>query len=118
MNVGAGNPIAVNGKDPATPTLIVVLLPLVIAALWSTIRVKFCVASALTPLCAVNVIGKVPLAVGVPLRIPVAVLNNTPVGNAPASTSVGAGEPVAVTLNDPNIPNINVVLLALLIADT
>ncbi len=65
-----------------------------------------------------NVIGKIPLAVGVPLKIPVAVLNKTPVGNAPASASVGTGEPVAVTLNVPNVPNINVVLFPLMIADT
>ncbi len=73
-------------------------------------------ASAPTPLCAVNDIGKIPLAVGVPLSIPVAVLNNTPVGNVPVSVSVGTGNPVAVTLNVPRPPNVNVVLLALLIA--
>ncbi len=60
--------------------------------------------------------GKVPLAVGVPLRIPVAVLNVTPVGNVPVSASVGAGEPVAVTLNDPSAPKVNVVLFPLAIA--
>ncbi len=116
--MGAGNPVAVTEKVPATPTVIVVLFPLVIAAPWSTVKVKLCVASAPTPLCAVMVIGNVPLAVGVPLSIPVAVLNKTPVGNAPVSASVGAGYPVAVMLNDPNVPNANVVLLALVIADT
>ena len=31
--VGAGDPVAVNGKDPAVPTVIVVLFVLVMAAL-------------------------------------------------------------------------------------
>ncbi len=114
--MGAGSPVAVTEKVPATLTVIVVLFPLVIAAPWSTVSVKLCVASAPTPLCAVIVIGKVPLTVGVPLSIPVAALNKTPVGNAPVSASVGAGNPVAIALNVPNVPKLNVVLLVLVIA--
>ncbi len=118
VSVGAGNPVAVTMNVPSVPKVNDVLLALLIAATWFTVRMKLCVASALTPLCAVNDIGKIPLAVGVPLKIPVAVLNKTPVGNAPASASVGAGEPVAVTPNVPNVPNINVVLFPLMIAAT
>jgi hypothetical protein len=77
---------------------------------------KLCVASAPTPLCAVIVMGKMPLAVGVPLKIPVTALNVTPAGKLPDSASVGAGEPVAVTLNDPKVPKVNVVLFPLAIA--
>ncbi len=115
-SVGAGEPVAVTLNDPNAPKINVVLLALLIAAAWFTARVKLCVASPPTPLWAVNVIGKLPLAVGVPLKIPVAVLNKTPVGIAPVSDSVGAGNPVAMTLNDPNAPNVNVVLLAVVIA--
>ena len=63
------------------------------AATWFTVSVKFCEASVPTPLCAVKVMGKVPEAVGVPARTPVAVLKVTPVGSAPDSLSEGAGKP-------------------------
>ena len=72
---------------------------------------KFCTALGKTPFDAVNVIGNVPLVVGVPLRTPA--MNVTPVGRAPDSVIVGAGNPVAVTVNDPAAPWANVVLLAL-----
>jgi hypothetical protein len=49
--------------------------------------------------------------VGVPDRTPV-VVSVTPVGRAPDSVNVGAGEPVAVTVNVPAAPFVNVVLLA------
>ena len=74
---------------------------------------KLCVASAPTPLCAVNKIGKVPVAVGVPLNTPVAVLNVTPAGRAPDSLRVGVGEPVALTVKVPGNPAVNVAELAL-----
>ena len=77
---------------------------------------KLCTASAPTPLCAVIVIGKVPPTVGVPLNTPVPTLNITPAGNVPASLNVGAGEPVAVTVNDHAVPTVNVALLVLVIA--
>ncbi len=40
----------------------------------------------------------------------------TPLGRLPARVSVGAGEPVAVTVNDPADPIVNVVALGLVIA--
>jgi len=43
------------------------------------------------------------------------VLNVTPAGSEPVSLSVGAGVPVAVTVNVPAVPTVNVVLLALVI---
>jgi hypothetical protein len=73
--------------------------------------VKFCTALGETPFDAVNVMLNVPLAVGVPLRTPA--LKVTPVGSAPDSVIVGVGDPVAVTVNEPAAPWVNVVLLAL-----
>ena len=60
--------------------------------------------------------GKVPDAVGAPLRSPVDELNVTPLGSAPDSESVGAGKPVAVTGSEPIVPATNVALLGLVIA--
>ena len=116
LSVGDGNPVAVTVNDPAVPTVNVVLFALVIAADWFTVSVKLCVASVPAPLCAVNVIEKVPPTVGVPASMPVAAVKVTPEGNAPDSDSVGVGEPVAVTVNDPAVPTVNVVLFALVIA--
>jgi hypothetical protein len=115
LKVGAGKPLAMTVKEPAEPTVNVVVLTLVIAAAWFTVSVKFCVASVPTPLWAVNVIANVPLAAGVPPRIPVAALKVTPAGRVPVSLSVGAGEPVAVTVNEPATPAVKVVLFALVI---
>jgi hypothetical protein len=53
-------------------------------------------------------------AAGVPLSTP-AELNVTPLGNAPVSVKVGTGGPVAVTVNEPAVPTLNVVLFALVI---
>lgn len=60
-------------------------------------------------------IGYVPAvpAAGVPPRTPVEALNVTPAGSGPDSPRVGAGMPVAVTVNDPATPTVNVVALAL-----
>jgi hypothetical protein len=55
-------------------------------------------------------------AAGVPLTTPLAVLNVTPLGSAPLSLNVGAGEPVAVTVNEPAVPTVKVALLALVMA--
>jgi hypothetical protein len=55
-------------------------------------------------------------AAGVPLNTCVTALNVTPLGSAPLSLSVGVGEPVAVTVNDPAVPTVNVVLALLVIA--
>ena len=82
-----------------------------------TVSVKLCVAFVPTPLLAVIVIGyelALPSA-GVPLSTP-AEVNVTPLGRAPVSVNVGAGKPVAVTVNDPAEVTVNVVLLALVIA--
>ena len=120
--VGVGVPVAIIMNVPAVPTVKVVLLALVIAGAWFavtagfTVRVKDCVALGVVPLAAVNVIGKLPLAVGVPLNVPVEAVNVTPPGSVPELVSVGAGVPVAVTLNVPAVPTVKVVLLALVIA--
>jgi len=69
-------------------------------------------------LLAVKVMLYVPAvpAAGVPPNSPVDALNVTPPGSAPLSLSVGAGSPVEVTMNEPAMPTVNVVLLALVIA--
>ena len=67
-------------------------------------------------MCAVNEMGKVPLAVGVPLNTPVAVLNVTPPGNGPDSESNGTGKPVATTVKVPAEATVNVAELALVMA--
>lgn len=68
--------------------------------------------------CAVKVIGKVPVVPepGVPESTPLVALKFTPEGRAPDSLSDGVGEPVAVTVNEPEVPTVNVVLFALLMA--
>lgn len=58
----------------------------------------------------------VPPAVGRPLRTPVDELNVTPLGRVPVSLSVGAGKPVAFTVNEPAALTVNVAVLALVIA--
>ena len=42
--------------------------------------------------------------------------NVTPVGKVPVSVSVAVGTPVVVTVNVPDVPVVNVVLLAMVIA--
>ena len=59
-------------------------------------------------------IGKLPATVAVPLRRP-AELSVTPLGSVPVSVKVGTGTPDAVTVNDPAVPAVNVVLFALVI---
>jgi hypothetical protein len=82
----------------------------------ATVSVKFCTGLVPIVLCAVNVIGNVPVAVGVPLRNPVVVLKGkSPAGRVPLSAKVGAGYPVAVTVNDCELPVVKVTLLALVI---
>jgi hypothetical protein len=117
LSVGVGLPVAVTVNVPAAPTVKVTLFALVIAPAWFTVSVKFWVASAPTPLCAVNVMEYAPplFAAGIPLRLPVAALNVTPGGSVPVSLSVGAGVPVAVTVNVPAVPTRNVMPFALVI---
>jgi hypothetical protein len=75
-----------------------------------TVRVKGWEAFGLIPLVAVKVIGKLPLAEGVPDRTPA--LKVTPVGRAPDSVMVGVGLPVAATVKVPAVPWVKVVWLA------
>jgi hypothetical protein len=63
-------------------------------------------------LCAVKEIGKTPDAVGFPLSRP-AEVSVTPGGKVPVSLKVGAGDPAAVTLNDPGVFKMKAVLAAL-----
>ena len=115
-NVGAGKPVAVTVNEPAVPTVNVVLFVLVIAGAWLTVNVKLCVAFGETPLFAVIVMTYVPPvpAAGVPERTP-ALLSVTPLGSVPVSVNVGAGVPVAVTVNIPALPTTNVALFPLVI---
>jgi len=118
LKVGLGVPVAVTVNVPAVPTVNVVLLALVITGAVFTVSVKLCVALLPTPLLAVNVMEYVPAVpdAGVPLRTPVVVLNVTPPGSVPVSLNVGAGNPVAVTVNVPAAPTENVAVVALVIA--
>ena len=115
--LGAGFPVPVTANDPAVPSVNVVLAVLVMAGAWFTVNVKFWVAFGETPFEAVMVIGYVPpvFAAGVPLSTP-ADERVTPLGSAPVSLKVVAGKPVAVTVNDPAVPTVKVVLAVLLMA--
>jgi hypothetical protein len=115
LKLGSGNPVAVTEKEPAVPTVNVAFPALVMEGEAPTNRVKFCVAFEPTPLDALKLIEYDPVAptVGVPLRTPVDALKVTPLGKTPDSLRVGFGNPVAVTVNDPAVPTIKVVLLAL-----
>ncbi len=121
LNVGAGVPVAATVNVPGVPTVKVVLPALVITGAVFTVRVKLCVAGVPTVLLAVNVMGymaAVPDA-GVPLSVPVPFplsVKVTPVGSAPVSTKDGTGKPVVITVNDPEVPTVNVVLLGLVMA--
>jgi hypothetical protein len=55
LNVGTGAPVDVIAKLPAVPTVNVVLVALVIAGAWFTVKVKVWLADVPTPLLAVNV---------------------------------------------------------------
>ena len=81
-----------------------------------TVSVKGWLAGDPTPLVAVKVIGNAPDWVGVPESTPVEVSKLTPFGKVPVSPSVGAGEPVALTVNEPLVPSVKVVLDAEVIA--
>jgi hypothetical protein len=113
-----GKPVLVTVKEPALPTLIVALAALVIAGAWFTVSVKLWVAAVPMPFEAVKVSAYEPPlpAAGVPLSTPVPALKVTPPGSVPVSASVGLGKPVLVTVNDPAIPTVRVVLAALVMA--
>ena len=116
LKVGAGNPDAVTVNEPRLPTLNVVAAALVTAGAWFIVNVKLCVAFDPTPLLAVMVMGYEPpvFAAGVPLSTPAE--NVTPAGSVPVSLRVGAGNPDAVTVNEPRLPTLNVVAAALVTA--
>jgi hypothetical protein len=124
VSVGVGAPVVVTVKLPdVLPTVNVVVFALVIVgAVWAvfTVRVKPWLAGVPTPLLAVMVREYVPPlpAAGVPLNVAVPFplfTNVTPLGSVPVSVSVGAGDPVVVTVKLPAVPTVNVVLLALVI---
>jgi hypothetical protein len=105
-------------NEPALPTVKVVDVALAMAGAWSTVSVKLWVAAVPMPLEAVKLKAYVPEvpAAGVPLKAPVLELNVTPLGSAPVSLRVGVGKPVAVIVNEPELPTVKVVAVALVIA--
>ena len=104
-NVGAGVPVAVTVNVPTVPSVKVVALAEVIAGGLVTVKVKFCVASGVIPLLAVMVTANTPFTEGVPDSTPVLLLKVTPVGKEPVVIEkMGAGVPVAVTVNVPALP--------------
>src|SRR4051794_27017512 len=117
-----GKPVVVTLNVPATPTLKVVLLALVMAGGWLTMRVKFCVAFGATPLLPVVTIGELPpvpafgvpamVAVPLPLSVKVTLAGSAPVFNSPTLT----GKPVVVTVNVPAAPVWKVVVFVLVMA--
>jgi hypothetical protein len=115
-----GTPVAMTWKAPGVISKNAVLAALVIAGAAGvpTVSVKLCVALGDTPLEAVIVSGYVPLVplAGVPPSTPVVLLSITPLGRVPFSENVGAGNPLAVTVNDDTNPDPNKILAALVIA--
>jgi len=84
-------------------------------------RVKTCVPFGDTPLFPVMVMAYELLEPGAGIPLSVAVLfplstKVTPEGSAPVSDSAAIGNPLAVTVKDPDWPIVNVALLALVIA--
>ncbi len=123
LNDEVGTPVVVTVNVPNVPVANVVLLALVIAGAWAaaTVKVKLWVASGDTPLEAVIVnvyVPKVPAA-GVPASVAVPssfAANVTPEGSTPVSLSKGVGTPVVVTVKLLEMPVVNVVAAALVIA--
>ena len=77
----------------------------------STVRIKDWMASDPTPLCAVKVIGKVPLWVGVPQRVAMSTplsVKLTPSGRVPDSVIETFGSPIDVTSKTEGDPTSNV----------
>ena len=79
----------------------------VVISIATTVREKLWLTGAPMPLDAVNVIGKVPVTVGVPDRAPPTKV--TPAGSVPLSPMVGDGLPEADGVNAPAVPLTNVV---------
>src|SRR5687767_12335649 len=110
----AGNPVALIWKLPFCSRVKVVVLALVKVGAWFTTRRKFCVASGISPLVAVIVKSWLPLEPegGVPVSSPVLLSMLTQPG-WPLRLNVGAGVPLALTVNVPGVRSVNVVVLAL-----
>jgi hypothetical protein len=116
VKVAAGNASAVTVNEPAAPAVNVVFAALrMVGARPNVTNENFWVAFAPTPLLAVMVMAYVPVAVAVPLSTPDAV-KVTPGGSGPVSLKVGAGNPVAVTVNEPALPAVNTAVAALVMA--
>ena len=73
-------------------------------------------AAVPTPLLAVTVNVYFPAGVAVVLVKTPADVSVTPVGSVPVSANVGAGEPVALHVNDPAVPAVKVAVAALVMA--
>src|SRR5262249_8767013 len=121
LSAAVGKPAVVTVNEPGLPTVNVVLLALVMAGAWFTVRVKGVGRASRRAIWAVMVKGKVdgwaPSLAGVPARVAVPSplsVNVTPPGSTLAGMlSAAAGKPVVVTVNEPGLPTVNVVLLAL-----
>ena len=120
LSAGVGKPVVVTVKLPGVPTVNVVLSALVIAGAWSTVRVKFWVASGCHAVGGGDRqrIGAAGARAGCRRawrcrrRCP----KVTPAGSAPVSLSAGVGTPVVVTVKVPGVPTVKVALSALVIA--
>jgi hypothetical protein len=119
LRAGAGDPVVVIKKEPATCSVKVAVLPEVRALPRFTVRVKDWLT--LAPLLdAVKVSPYVPCVptAGVPLRVPVPLplsVNVTPLGGVPPNVKAAVGIPEVVTVNEPGAPSVKVVLLPLVI---
>ena len=89
----------------------VVVVVVVVVTAAATVNVKHWVAGVPIPLVAVKVIGKDPVAVGVPASTPDTKV--TPAGSVPVVlVMVGAGLPDAVGVKVPAVPAVKVVVAA------
>src|SRR5262249_3840319 len=99
--VFAGNPgVVVTVKLPGRPTVKVAVLGLVIVGARSMISVNAWTAAGATPLLAVRVSWKLPVAVGVPLITAVPSLSGVkvrPLGNWKLGENVATGKPAVLT---------------------
>ena len=113
LKVAARMASDVTVKEPAAPTVKVVLAAVrMVGARPSVTNVNFWVALGVTPLLAVMVMAYVPTVLADPLSTP-AEVKVTPAGSAPVSLKVGAGNPVAVTVNELAVPAVKILLVAL-----
>jgi hypothetical protein len=112
--VAFGGRLTVAVPKGTTAGGVIGVLKLAVALL--TVSVKGWLAGVPTPLVAVIVMGKLPTvpSAGVPLSTP-ADDSVMPLGNEPVSLNVGAGNPVAATVNVPAVFTVKAVLLTLVI---